>query len=75
MTKKLYKSRSDVRIDGVCAGVANYFGLDPTVVRLVWVLLAFTSAGLIAYIICSVIMPREPESGFSDGYDSEPHHN
>ena len=58
--KKLYKSRNDKKIDGVCGGIAEYFGIDATLVRIVWLLLAFTSVGLIAYIVCAIVMPRDP---------------
>ena len=59
--KKLYKSREDIKIDGVCSGVAKFFNIDPTIVRLIWLLTAFTSFGIIAYIICMIIVPREPD--------------
>jgi phage shock protein PspC (stress-responsive transcriptional regulator) len=60
--KKLYKSRRDVKIDGVCAGIGQFFGIDATLVRLLWViaLLCF-GTGALAYIICMLIMPREPD--------------
>ena len=62
MNKKLYKSRTDQKIDGVCAGIANYFDLDPTVIRLAWVLFcALGGSGILAYIICALVIPREPE--------------
>ena len=62
MEKKLYKSRTNAKIDGVCAGIAKYLGVDVTVVRIVWIVFCLGGgAGLIAYIICAVIMPREPE--------------
>ena len=62
MEKKLYKSRTDKKIDGVCAGIAEYADIDPTLVRLLWVLVTlFAGAGLIAYIIAAIIMPRKPE--------------
>lgn len=60
MEKRLYKSR-DKMLDGVCAGIADYFGLDPTLVRLAWA--AFTvlgCSGIVAYIICAIVIPREP---------------
>ena len=48
-------------VDGVCGGIAEYFGIDPTLVRLTWVLLcALGSNGLLAYIIAAVIIPRDP---------------
>ena len=58
--KKLYKDRKNEKLCGVCAGIANYFSLDPTIVRLIFVLLAFTTSGVLAYIICAIIMPDEP---------------
>lgn len=61
MYKKLYKSNNKM-IDGVCAGVAEYFDLDPTLVRLGFV--AFTclgGSGLLIYIVGAIIMPRNPE--------------
>jgi len=62
MEKKLYKSRTDVKLDGVCGGIAKYIGLDPTIVRLIWIIFTFLGgSGIIAYIICAVLIPREPE--------------
>lgn len=59
--KKLYKSRTDKKIDGVCAGIANYLNLDPTIIRLLWVILAIAAgSGILAYILCMIIMPVEP---------------
>ena len=48
-------------ICGVCGGIGEYFGVDPTIVRLVWVLLACSGTGLLAYIIAAVVMPQEPD--------------
>ncbi len=62
MEKKLYKSATDKKIDGVCAGIAEYFNVDPTLVRLLWVLATFfAGAGVLAYIAAAIIMPRKPE--------------
>ncbi len=58
--KKLYRSRSNSMISGVCGGFAEYCGLDPTVVRLLYVLLSLFSAifpGLLFYIIAILIIP------------------
>lgn len=61
MEKRLYKSDRNKIIDGVCGGIAEYFGIDPTLVRLLWVLLcALGGSGVIAYIIAAVIVPRAP---------------
>ena len=62
MSKKLYKSNVDKKIDGVCGGVGEYFDIDPTLVRLAWVFVTlFAGAGLIAYIIAALVIPRKPE--------------
>jgi len=47
-------------ICGVCAGVAKYFKLDPTIIRLVWALFCCTGSGILAYIIAALIMPVKP---------------
>ena len=61
MKKKLYKSNTDKKLDGVCGGIAEYFDVDPTVIRLGWVILTcIAGSGLLAYIICAVVMPRKP---------------
>ena len=62
MEKKIYKSRYGTKIDGVCKGFADYFGIDPTIVRLIWVAAALFGVfpAVIAYIICSLVIPREP---------------
>lgn len=62
MEKKLYRSRNDKKIFGVCGGLAKYCEFDPTLVRLVAALLVvFTGVGLLAYIIAALVMPNEPE--------------
>ncbi|HHT92716.1 MAG TPA: PspC domain-containing protein [Clostridiaceae bacterium] len=59
-TKKLYKSREKM-IAGVCGGIAEYINIDPTLVRLAWVLLFFAGCtGLLAYIVAAIIMPEKP---------------
>lgn len=62
MTKKLYRSKKDSIIAGVCGGIAEYFEIDPTLVRLLTVLVVFLGgAGGIAYIIAWIIIPQNPE--------------
>lgn len=57
--KKLTKSATNRMLCGVCAGVGEYLGIDPTVIRLLWVLLTFMGgSGLIAYIIAAIIIPE-----------------
>lgn len=61
MTRKLYKINEGKVIDGVCAGIGDYFGLDPVLVRLVWILFsAMGGSGIVAYIVCALIIPRDP---------------
>jgi phage shock protein C len=61
-TKRLTKSSTEKMLDGVCGGVANYFSVDPTIVRLVWILLScLGGGGIIAYIIAMVIVPRDTD--------------
>ena len=62
MEKKLYRSRSDKKLAGVCGGLAAYLNMDVTIVRLIWALVSvFAGAGLIAYIVCALVIPEEPE--------------
>ena len=62
MDKKLYKSNVNRMVNGVCGGIAEYFDVDPTLIRLAWVVFcAMGGSGLIAYIIAAIIIPRNPE--------------
>ena len=62
MNDRLYKSKQNKIIDGVCAVIAEYFGIDPTLIRLGWVLFcAMGGSGFLAYIIAAIIIPRRPE--------------
>ncbi|HEV8146819.1 MAG TPA: PspC domain-containing protein [Bryobacteraceae bacterium] len=61
-TRGLYRSRTDAKVAGVCAGIARHFDIDVSIVRILW--LAMTvyppGVGFIAYIICWIAMPKEP---------------
>ena len=62
MAKNLYKSNKNKMIDGVCGGIGEYINIDPTIVRLGWVVFcALGGSGIIAYIIAAIIIPRNPE--------------
>ena len=63
MEKKLYKIEEGRKLDGVCGGIAEYFNVDPTLIRLIWALvtLCTVGVGLIGYLICAVIMPKKSE--------------
>lgn len=59
--KRLYRSRTDRKIAGVCGGIAEYFKLDPTLVRLLWVIFALSGGtGVIAYVAAWLLVPEEP---------------
>lgn len=65
--KKLYRSTSNKMLAGVCGGIAEYFNVDPTIIRLAYVLLSvFTAAfpGIIVYILAMIIIPSDP--GYTD---------
>ena len=65
MEKKLYRSRKDQKLAGVCSGIANYFKIDPSIVRLIWALaILCAGTGVLAYIVCAFIIPEEPEDDF-----------
>ncbi|MPN24263.1 hypothetical protein SDC9_171658 [bioreactor metagenome] len=58
--KKLYRSKRSRIIFGVCGGIGEYLDVDPTLVRLLWVLLSLHGIGIIAYVIAWIIIPEEP---------------
>ena len=61
MKKKLCRSATDKKLGGVCGGIAEYLDVDPTLIRLAWVLCTlFVGAGILAYIIALLVMPNPP---------------
>jgi phage shock protein PspC (stress-responsive transcriptional regulator) len=61
MVKKLYRSRTDRKIWGVCGGLAKYFNIDPTLVRVIAIVSLFVgSLGFWAYIVMTIVVPLEP---------------
>jgi len=63
-TRKLYRSRNDHMIAGVCGGLGKYLGIDPTLIRLAFVLLLLfgIGSGLLVYLVMMLLVPLEPES-------------
>lgn len=64
MKKQLYKSEDDRKLDGVCAGLAEYFDADPTLIRAGYALLTIMTGlfpGILGYIVLAVIMPKKSE--------------
>ncbi len=61
--KRLYRSRTDKKIAGVCGGLAHYFGWDPVIPRIVFVALFLgAGTGLLAYVVCWIVIPMEPKA-------------
>lgn len=66
MDKKLYLSDTDKKVAGVCGGIAEYFGIDSTLIRLGWVFLLLPTAfigGIVMYFIAAAIIPHRPPEG------------
>lgn len=67
MSKKLYRSRSNRQIAGVCGGIAEYFDLDSSIVRLAFLAVTlFGGPGLILYIVLAIVLPEEPFDFYSE---------
>ena len=62
MEKKLYRSTQNKMIAGVCSGLAEYINIDPTIIRVIWALVGLSGAGLIAYLVCALIIPEKPSN-------------
>jgi phage shock protein C len=62
--RKLYRSRSNRMLAGVCGGLAQYFNIDPTLVRVLFVVLAVLGgSGLLIYLVLWIVVPEEPQGG------------
>lgn len=62
MEKRLYRIEDGKKIAGVCGGIAEYFNIDPTMVRLVWAIVSLSAgAGILAYIVAALVMPVKSE--------------
>jgi phage shock protein C len=62
--KRLYLSNKDKKLSGVCGGIAEYFDLDPSMVRLGWIIMTILTGvvpGLIGYVIVAIVVPKRPE--------------
>jgi len=72
LEKRLYRSRENTVIGGVCGGIAEYLDIDPTLVRLIWVISAiYGGIGVIAYIICLVVIPENKADTVAHKKDTE----
>jgi len=69
--KRLYRSPTDMKIAGVCGGLAEYFKIDPTIIRVIFVILLLPGGfpGFIPYVILWVVVPFKPKTGRSNVID------
>lgn len=71
--KKLYRSRNARMVAGVCGGIGEFFGIDPTIVRVIYIILSLSFLGIVLYIILMFVIPEEPlvdNSGYHPGADN-----
>ena len=67
MKKRLYRSKKDEKLAGVCGGIAEYLGIDSTLVRLIWALFVLCAgSGVLAYIVCALVIPEKPDDEYID---------
>ena len=72
MEKKLYRSKSNRMIAGVCAGLAEYLNIDVSIIRILWALIALTAGvGVLLYIVCAFVVPEKPETPENTIIDAE----
>jgi phage shock protein C len=58
--RRLYRSRKDRMLGGICGGMAEYFALDPVLVRVLWIIFGVMGAGILVYLILLLVIPEEP---------------
>ena len=76
--KKLYRSRNARMVAGVCGGIGEFFGIDPTIVRVIYIILSLSFLGIVLYIILMFVIPEEPlvdNSGYHPGADNNDQFN
>lgn len=62
MSNRLYRSKTERKVAGVCGGIAEYFDVDPTIIRLAWLIAVFCAGGgLLAYLIAMIVIPEKPD--------------
>ena len=63
VAKRLYRSKKERMVGGICGGIAEYFDVDPTLIRIVWVVITAFGIipGILAYLVCWIIIPENPE--------------
>ncbi|MBN2900076.1 MAG: PspC domain-containing protein [Clostridia bacterium] len=81
MARRLYRSRRNAVLGGVCGGMGEYFDIDPVLVRIIWLIALFSGVGLVAYLACWLVIPQRPaqetiqkNTPYEDGYYDESYH-
>ena len=70
MREKRLRKSADQKVCGVCGGLGEYFGIDPTIIRVIYLILLFTTGiGILPYIILAIVMDEAPESEKTTGYN------
>jgi len=58
--RRLYRSRSNRILGGVCGGIGEYFNVDPTLIRLLWIIFGLSGVGVLAYVLAWMLIPERP---------------
>ena len=72
MGNRIYRSNSDKILGGVCAGLAEYLDIDPTIIRIIWAVSFFSGFGFLAYVIAWIVIPQRPYG--VDTYHNQTYH-
>lgn len=73
MAKRIYRSRNEKVIAGVCGGLGEYLGVDPVLIRIAWVVMVICAGtGILAYILAWIFIPKEPALGIRPGQEAQP---
>ena len=75
MANKIYRSSDNRVLFGVCGGLGEYFNIDPSIIRLFWLLLSFNGIGIFAYIICAFVIPEGDGAIYYDSNNSSNYKN
>jgi phage shock protein PspC (stress-responsive transcriptional regulator) len=72
MRERRLRKSADQKVCGVCGGLGEYFGIDPTIIRLIYLILLFTTGiGILPYIILAIVMDDAPQNTKTTGYQKE----
>lgn len=61
--KRLRRSNSNIKIFGVCGGIGEFLNIDPTIIRLIWILMSFSGVPILLYFVAALVIPKNPHFG------------